>query len=101
MVMGELDIGPISDTPPTKEEIVGVKLQEKVVGLKRSTIITCSMLKKNLMAFGEIDLGLRQDLLPSIIKLIMVDHLIFLVWLITEVGIGLTPENFLHITMVD
>ena len=53
------------------------------------------------MALVEVDIGLIPDLLPPIIHFIMVDHLIFIVMVITEVVIGLTPANFLHITMVD
>ena len=99
--MGELDIGPIPVTLPTKEEIVGVKVKDMEVGLKRSTTLPCSMLEKVFMALGEMDLGLGPALFPPIMKLIMVDHLVFIVRLITEVGIGLTPANFLHIIIVD
>ena len=99
--MGELDIGPIPGTLPTEEEIVGVKVKDMEVGLKRSTTLPCSMLEKVFMALGEIDLGIVPALLPPIIQLIMVDHLVFIVMLITEVGIGLTSAKFLHITMVD
>ena len=53
------------------------------------------------MAFVEMDLGLVPALLPPIIQLTMVDHLVFIVMLITEVRIGLTSAKFLHITMVD
>ena len=76
-------------------------MQGKEVGLKRSTTIPCSMLWKQLMALGEADLGLISALLPPIIQVIMIDHLIFRVMVIKEVGIGNTPANFLHITMVD
>ena len=58
------------------------------------------MLDKVLMALGEVYLGLGSDLLPPIIQAIMVDHLVLIVMVIIEVGIGLTPANFLHITMV-
>ena len=52
------------------------------------------------MLLVEVDLGIGPDLLPPIIQVIMVDHIIFIVMAITELGIGLTPANFLHITMV-
>ena len=53
------------------------------------------------MASGEVDLGLRPALLPPIIQVIMSYHLIFIVVVITELGIGITPDNFMHITMAD
>ena len=53
------------------------------------------------MALGELYLGLGPDLIPPTIQMIMVDNLFFIVMVITEVGIGLTPENFIHMTMVD
>ena len=40
VVMGELYIGPITDTLPPKEEIVGVRVQDMKVGLKISTTLT-------------------------------------------------------------
>ena len=58
------------------------------------------MLDKVFMASGEVDLGFGSDLLPPIIQVIMIDHLVLVVMVITEVGIGLTPANFLHITTV-
>ena len=59
------------------------------------------MLEKVLVALGELDLGFGPARLPTIIQLIKLDHLVFIVMVITEVGIGITPANFLHITMVD
>ena len=53
------------------------------------------------MALGEMDLGIVPALLPPIIQLIMVDHLVFIAMAIKEVYIGLRPDNFLHITMVE
>ena len=53
------------------------------------------------MALRELYLGLVPALLPSIIQFIIVDYLVFIVMVITEVVIGLTPDNFIHITMVD
>ena len=53
------------------------------------------------MELLEVDLGLGPDLLHNIITVIMVDHLVFIVMLITEVDIGITPDNFLRITMVE
>ena len=46
------------------------------------------------MALVEVDLGLGQDLLPPIAQFIMVNHLFFVVMVITEVDIGITPANF-------
>ena len=76
-------------------------VQYNEVVLKISITIPCSMLEKLLMALGEVDIYLGPSLIPRIIQVIMVDHLIFIVMVITEVGIGLTPTNFMHITMVD
>ena len=56
---------------------------------------------KKLMVLVEVDLGIQPDLLHPIIQVIMVYHLVFIVMVITEVVIGLTPDNFIHITMVD
>ena len=83
MVMGDFDIGPIISTLPNREEIVGVMLQEMGVGTKRSTTRTCSMLEKVLMELGEVDLSLGPALLPTIIKAIMVDNMVFIVMVIT------------------
>ena len=52
MVMGELDIGTRSATITPKEEILGMSLQDKEVGLKRSTTIPCSTLDKVLTELG-------------------------------------------------
>ena len=41
VVMGELNIYPISATLPPKEEILGEMVQDVGVGLKRSTNVTC------------------------------------------------------------
>ena len=71
------------------------------VGPKRSTTHPCSMLEKVLMALGEVDIGLIPALFPNIIQVIMVDDLVFMVVVITEVEIGITLGIFLHITMVD
>ena len=53
------------------------------------------------MALGEVDLGLRPDLLPPIIQVVMVYYMVFIVVMITEVKICITPATFLHITIVD
>ena len=53
------------------------------------------------MELGEVDLGLGPALIPPIIKLVLVDTLVFIVMGITEVHICLTPETFLHTTIVD
>ena len=92
--MGDLDIGPIPATTPPKDEILWVTVQEMEVGMNISTTIPCSMQEKMLMALGEVDLGLGPALLPPIIKVIMVDHLVFIVMVIPEMEIGLTTANF-------
>ena len=75
--------------------------QDMGVCLKISTISPCSMLDKVLIELGEVYIGIRPTLIPPIIQMIMVDHLIFIVMAITDVGIGITEENFPHITMMD
>ena len=81
--MGDLDIGLIPDTISTKEDIVGVMVQYMEVGPKIWTTCTCAMLDKLLKAMGEVDLNIGPDLLTPTIQVIMVDHLIFIVVLIT------------------
>ena len=71
------------------------------VGLKISTTYPCSIFRKVLISLVEADLGLEPSLIPPIIHVIMVDHLIFILMVITEVDIEITPANFLHITMVE
>ena len=71
------------------------------VGMNKSTTRPCSMFYKILMALGEVDIGLGPALLPPIIQVIMVDCMVFIVMVITEVEIGITPANFLHIYMVE
>ena len=99
MMIGELYIDPRQDTIPTKEEIIGLTLQDTGKGLEKSTTLPCSMLEKVLMALVEVDLGLGPSLLPPIIQMILVDQLVFIVMVKKEVDIGITPENFLHIIM--
>ena len=53
------------------------------------------------MVLLEVYIGLVTDPLPPIIQAIVVDNLIFIVRVITEAEIGLTPENVMHIIMVD
>ena len=76
-----------------------VKYMESVPN--KSTTGTCSMLYTVLMALGEVDLVLGPSLFPPIIKAIMVDHMVLIFMVITEVDKGTTLVNFLHITMVD
>ena len=71
------------------------------VGLKISTTYPFSMFRKVLISLVGADLGLEPSLLPPIIHVIMVDHLIFILMVITEVDTEITPANFLHITMVE
>ena len=97
----DLDIGSIPATIPTKEEIVGVTVKDKEVGLKISDTLPCSMLEKMLIELVEVGIGIGPALLPPIIYVIMVDHLVFIVMVITEVEIGIKPEILLHITIMD
>ena len=53
------------------------------------------------MVLVEVDLGLGYALLSPTSQIIMVYRLIFIVMVLTDVIIGITPANFLHITMVD
>ena len=53
-----------------------------------------------LTVMGELYIGLRTGLLPSIIQVILVDHQFLIFMVITEVDTGLIPANFIHITMV-
>ena len=99
--MGDLDIFPIPTTHTPKEYIVGFKMQDMEVGMNRSTTCPCSMLEKVLMALVEEGLGLGPSLLPTVIQVIIIYHLVFIVMVITEVVMFLTPANFLHITMLD
>ena len=52
VVMGALDICPIPDTLPPKEDIVGLMVQYMQVDLKISTNLSYSMLYKVLMMLG-------------------------------------------------
>ena len=81
--MGELDIGPRPGTIPPKEKKVGVMAQEIAVGPKILNTCTCSMLKKLLMVLGEVDLVLGPALVPPTIQVIIVDHMVFIVEVIT------------------
>ena len=83
MVVGELDIGPRPASFYPEEEKVGVTVKYKRVVLKIPTTLLCSMLEKQLMDLGEVDLGLGPALLPTTIQGIMVYHLIFIVMVIT------------------
>ena len=53
------------------------------------------------MVLVEMGIGLIPDLLTPTIQAIMVDNLVFIVMLIREVSIGLTPAKFIHKAMVD
>ena len=101
VVIGGFNVGPRPATITTKKEMVGVMVQEVEVGLKILSTLSCSMLEKVFMALVEVDLGLVPALLSPIIQLILIDHKVFIVTVIKEVEIGLTPANFLHITMGD
>ena len=53
------------------------------------------------MALGEVDICLVPALLPPIIQVIMLYHDVFIVMLIKEVDLGITPDNFLQMNMVE
>ena len=53
------------------------------------------------MVMIELGVGLIPDPLPPIIQVILVNCWYFIVMVMTEVGIGLRPANFLYITIVD
>ena len=59
------------------------------------------MMDKLLTVMVEVYIGLRPAPIPSIIQVLLVDHWVFIVMFMTEVDIGLIPDNFLHITMVE
>ena len=52
------------------------------------------------MMLGEVDIGLGSSLLSPIILCDLGISSVFILIVITEVDIGLTPSNFMHITMV-
>ena len=51
------------------------------------------------MVTGEVDIGLRQDLLHPVIQVILLYNQVFIVMVMTEVEMGLIPANFIHVTM--
>ena len=69
-------------------------MQDMEVVLNKSTTFPCSMLDKVLMELVELYMGIGPDLLPPTTQVIMVDHLFFVIMLITELDIGITPANF-------
>ena len=96
--MVEVDIGPIPATLPPitqvtmvdclvylnlKDDILGVMVQDVEVGLKISATLTFTMTEKVFMVVREVDIGLRPDLLPTIIHVILVDNLIFIFMIMT------------------
>ena len=85
----------------SKEEILDIMVQDMELGPKKTTTSSYSMLEKVLIKLEEVNLCLIPALLPPIIQVIMVDYLVFIITMITEVGIGITPANFLHINMVE
>ena len=76
-------------------------MKDVEVGLNRSSTLPFKMLYKVLMVMGEVYICLRPALIPTIIQVILVDHWIFIVMVVTEIDIGLRPANFIHMTMVD
>ena len=76
-------------------------MKDVEVGLNRSSTLPFTMLYKVLMVMGEVYICLRPALIPTIIQVILVDHCIIIVMVVTEIDIGLRPANFIHMTMVD
>ena len=54
-------------------------VQDVEVGLKRSATLTFTMLEIFLMVMGELDIGIRPALIPTIIQVILVYHWVFIV----------------------
>ena len=52
------------------------------------------------MMVGEVDIGLRPYPLPPIIHVNLLEHWVFIVIFMTETGIVLIQDNFIHIIMV-
>ena len=53
------------------------------------------------MLMGEVDIGIIQDPLPTIIQVGLVDCWVYLFMITREVDIGLIPAILLYITIVD
>ena len=66
-----------------KEDIVGMMFKDVEVGLIISDTITFTTADKVLMVMGEVDIGLITNSLTSTIHMILVDHWIFIVVVIT------------------
>ena len=98
--MIEVNIGPGTATLHPKEQMLGVMFQDIELSLKRSITLTFSMLDKFLMVLVELDISLGLGFC-AIMQVILVYHQVFIVMVIPEVDIGLTPDNFPHINMVD
>ena len=49
----------------------------------------------------ELDIGLRTALLPTIIQVILIDNMVLIATVVTEVYIGLIPSKFIHVTTVN
>ena len=60
-------------------------VQDVEVGLKRSATLTFTMLEIFLMVMGELDIGLRPALIPTIIQAILLYHWVFIVMVMPEV----------------
>ena len=70
-------------------------VQDAEVGLKILATLSLTMLEKVLMVMGEVNIGLKTALIHPIIKVILVDHKVFIVMVITGLNMGLRPANFL------
>ena len=58
------------------------------------------MLEKVFIVMVELDIGLKTSLLPTIVQVILVDNMVLIVTVMTEVYIGIIPSKFIHVTMV-
>ena len=59
------------------------------------------MADKVLMVIEELDKGLRPDPTPPIVQVSLVDIWFILLMVMIEVDIGIIPDNYIHILMVD
>ena len=48
------------------------------------------------MVIGELDIGIRPDLIPPIIQVTLVYHQVFIDMVMAEVDIGIRTANFIH-----
>ena len=84
-----------------KDVIVGVTVQDVESGLNISATIHFTIVDKVLTVIGGVDIGLIPSPLPPIIQVILVYHWGFIVMVTTEVVIGIRPEIFICIAMLE